>query len=258
MAYNVPMQEDHLDRWITNESESRDGLERRHWLRTLCSWPVELFPGLRGTVVDISPRGCQIQIAGKLSSAPGTALELKTLRPVRPPLQATVRAVLRWSQREGGANWLGCSFVNDRTLEQSWVQALLTKVFQRHPEQKRTNLRIPCHIPASLSSLEGGLTVTVLDLSLGGAMLECGQPLSPGSSVALCLGPWAPLPGLEIPGKVQRIFKSGGVFRFGLRFERRQSGETIVGYLHQAYELARQERVGLHPLPLEKKSGSVD
>lgn len=89
-------------------------------------------------------------------------------------------------------------------------------------------------------------------------MLECGQPLSPGSSVALCLGPWAPLPGLEIPGKVQRIFKSGGVFRFGLRFERRQSGETIVGYLHQAYELARQERVGLHPLPLEKNPGSVD
>lgn len=238
------MAEERLDRWLGNQYDTTEGLERRHWFRAACDWPVEVGnPSLgKATVTDVSPRGLQLQMLFHPGLQRGQELVIKSAKPVHAPLQNQITTRVRWTQREGKFLWLGVAFINDKALEQSWVQALLTKVFQRGSEQKRTNLRICCHIPARIVAETGSIVVTVLDLSLGGALLESGESYQAGSRVELQLGPWAPLPELKIPGTLQRSIKPGGLFHFGMKFDRRQPGETILGYLRQAYQQARLEQ----------------
>lgn len=238
------MGDDRLERWLGNEYASIEGLERRHWFRLTCEWPVELVvsPAIKGSVSDVSPRGLQVQLTQQVSFKPGQQLKARSLRPVHPSLQPEVDCQVRWVQREGKHFWVGLSFVNNKSLEQSWVQSLLTKVFYRGSEQKRTNLRICCHIPATLRVEVGSLPVTILDLSLGGALLEAGETYQAGSRIHLQLGPWAPLPELNIEGVVQRTAKRGELFHFGVKFGRRQHREIVLQYLRQAYQVARLEK----------------
>lgn len=245
-CYAIGMSQSRLALWLANEWEQFDGLEKRRVLRSPCDWPACLRQGDEswiGKARDVSSRGLRMSIPLQASVRRGELVELQTLRPVREPLRDLAEGKICWVRRSKGECLVGVSFANLKEIEHSWLYSLLASVFHKDSDQKRTSLRVSCSMAVHLRGAGGLVPGQLLDLSIGGALLECEQSYSSGSTIEMTLGPWAPLPALKIACKVQRILKPGELFRYGVRFQVGDGNrQALLDYVRLSYAKGRKSK----------------
>jgi len=240
----IRMRDSRLQVWLENEWDTFDGLEKRRVLRSPCDWPVKVQASEEtwtGTALDVSSRGLRLALPLDASLKRGQEIELHSLRPVRSRLANQARAVVRWYRKEKACLLVGVSVAQLKEVEQSWLYALLASVFSKGGEQKRSSLRVHCSLEVNFRSSHGVFSGRLLDLSIGGGLLETEASLTVGGQVEITLGPCAPLPALLLIARLQRVAKSGEFFLYGLRFQVGHSNrQALLGYVRYSYTLGRR------------------
>ena len=109
-------------------------------------------------------------------------------------------------------------------------------------DQRRSGVRVICNTPAKLKHGKEKLEVTMIDVGLGGALVECdGEPLKKGDRVRLEFGPLQDLPRVVVNCEVVTTYKRD-IPRFGLRIDSFFDGGVtdIEQYLTHFFALAEE------------------
>jgi len=167
--------------------EEWDFSDRRGTLRIPCELQARLSDDTEVRIVDIGLRGMRLLINGKVRK--GTNVELL-------PCQGEGGAVhckIEWKKKHPGGFLTGVSFTDDEaTLSRSWLfhemKAIGMEAVQT--EQRRTGVRVICRTPALLKQGSEKREVLLVDLGLGGALIEYeGDSIKKGEKVRLEFGP---------------------------------------------------------------------
>jgi hypothetical protein len=117
-----------------------------------------------------------------------------------------VRAAVAWTQKNGRDTIAGCRFVDSReNMRRSWVRFLLQEIGfdESRIYQRRKHLRVDSAIPARLIENQVGVCDgKVVNLGIGGALVETAEALTKGSSLELEMSLWRILPTLRLPARV--------------------------------------------------------
>jgi hypothetical protein len=176
---------------------------------------TEEFPA---TVVNLTFTGLCLESASSLSEDQEVTLKRDDLGP---PFKATVL----WTKplEEGGhVTGLQCELDEDRLIE-SWLEpALIQAGFEaKYVDEQRQLVRVPGKLSCEMRSLDGDTChpVELLDLSLGGALVEAGRELNSGDSFKLKTVPKENLSPLEAEAMVTSVRATqAGKWLCGLRF----------------------------------------
>jgi hypothetical protein len=190
---------------------------------------TETGEGGVGTVLDISRRGLRMRT--DLLLPKGITVALKPPASLNAGDLAPIMARVMWSSKADQGYLSGLLLPPGIEDEETWLEALLIDLgFDAGSSQRRKFVRAETSLPGRLH-LDGlpVLEVTVLNLSLGGALLKAEQAFEKSSSFQLGLGPHKDLPELELSGTILRHTPAEGEgrhlhsTRFGPLEERRHT-----------------------------------
>ena len=140
-----------------------------------------------------------------------------------PPFNGTVM----WSKKTEGGKFLAgleCELDEDKLVE-SWLEpALVQAGFEAaYVGERRQLVRVPGRVRCELTELGGGATLEglMLDLSVGGALVESGEEIAAGTKVKYKTHPIGKkIPALEGEALVKSTRKrASGEWLLGLSFE---------------------------------------
>lgn len=207
-------------RFFNVARERHDGSERRKSVRLQCHYKVFCSQGLRrfeAVVQDVGLTGLQLTTANRLKR--GQTVEVVPINGGNP-----VPCLIRWIRR-GGSEWVaGLSFeLRPSELVHSWVSQLLTAVGfnEEAVYQRRTAVRAAADLPVALRGPgEEMLAGRLLDLGVGGALVQVTRQVALGDRYTLVLGPHKNLETVRLDGEVVRVDSPdpGDRFNLGLRF----------------------------------------
>lgn len=193
------------------------------------------------TVLDVSRRGFRIRTASPVRK--GMTVALKPPEGVDGEF-APLMAKTIWNRREADGGFTsGLLLPPGSEDEETWLEAfLIDQGFSVGEPQRRRYVRADADLMAVLMlDAQAPLTVRVVNLGLGGALLRSDLSMEKQSSFRLRIGPHADLPELELSGTVlrQNRAESGEGFdhstRFGPLEQRRHAllKEYIVSLLNE-------------------------
>lgn len=186
-----------------------------------------------------------------------TGLSLEVERPLRPEQTVSLArddfghpwmGQVLWCRKQGAKSYrVGVGYPPDQEmLRSSWLQpALKQSGFEvDQPGEKRRLRRISGRVPCRINGLTGDLYTDgeMLDLSLGGALVESDMEFPAQLTIAFETDPLGGLPRLHGLAKIvscQRDVESGK-WRSGLRFTE-SKGEDVVKYMSS---MLTQTRLG--------------
>ena len=156
-----------------------------------------------GIVLDLSRRGLRLRTNLILNK--GTSVAIKApvaLEPYYSPMLAQVM----WSSRKDDDYIYGLLLPPGIEFEESWVAAVMDQLgYQISSFQRRKYVRADSELPGQLLlDAQPPLPVTVLNLSMGGAMVSSEVVIESDTPFRLQLGPHADLPELEVSGVILR------------------------------------------------------
>lgn len=200
-------------------ARGRDGSERRKSVRIQCHYQVYCSHGLRrfeAVVQDVGLTGLQIGSTMRLKR--GQLLDVVPVNGGNP-----VPCQVRWCKSEDREFRAGLSFeLRPSELVHSWVSQLLTAVGfnEEAVYQRRTAIRIATDLPAALKA--GGMEIAgrLLDLGVGGALVQVDQELAMEARYTLVVGPLKGLDTMKLEGEVVRVDSPDAAEKYnvGLRF----------------------------------------
>lgn len=226
-------------RFFSVGRERYDGSERRKSVRIQCHYQVFCSQGLKrfeAIVQDVGLTGLQLTTATRLK-------RLQTLDVVPTNGGNAVPCTIRWCKRENQAYVAGAYFeLRPSELVHSWVSQLLTAVGfnEEAVYQRRTAIRASADLEVTLRGEgEEMLAGRLLDLGVGGALVQVSQEVQMGTRYALVVGPLKNLEAMRLDGEVVRVDcpEPGDRFNLGLRFlattsaQVRQLGNYVVELL---------------------------
>ncbi len=192
--------------------------ERRLHVRRTCRYAVyclEKKKAKEAIVTDVGPRGLRLQTVNKYR--PGQKIEI-VFRGVpggkltRLPFQKLVSVPSRlpckvvWFLRLGDAYEAGLAYeVEGPDLKRTWVNTVLEKESSDNGafDERRKTVRAKAHINAEMRSDEGISAQGLLtNISLGGALFQSKQHMSPGTSVTISVRSHPKLPALRVAGDI--------------------------------------------------------
>lgn len=200
--------------------------DRRSALRIPCdiSCQIKGKAGklIEAKIVDIGLRGLRLEVPGQLRK--GSQIELCSPHPGR---GAVVKCRIEWKTKTADGNLAGVSFQDsEEVLARSWLIEEVKEIGSeaQQTSQRRRGVRVICDLPVRLSRDGETREGVLVDLGLGGALLECGgEPLRDKEVVRLDFGP------VGEHGKVAIIAQVVVVYtretpRYGVRFDTFKEG----------------------------------
>lgn len=157
----------------------------------------------RGTILDVSRRGLRLQTRMPLSRGMTVAIQAPD------KLQeffSAVTAQVMWSSKTEGGYVSGLLLPPGIEFEESWVASVMQQLgYHISSFQRRKFVRADSELPGTLLlDAQPPISVTVLNLSMGGASVATDIVVEQDTAFRLQLGPHADLPELEITGVVLR------------------------------------------------------
>lgn len=136
-----------------------------------------------------------------------------------PPFNATVVWSKPSPRGQGYLIGVECELDEDRLCE-SWLEpALIQAGFQTDfVDTKREFLRVPGRVNCELTMDGGKIEGQMMDLSIGGALVECDSELTTGSVFDFKTRPLGGLPPLLGTAEVVSVRSQGGRWSCGLKF----------------------------------------
>ncbi len=205
--------------------------ERRETMRLLCGVGVLLKVADAmhiSTVVNVTLTGLCLELDAPLK--PQQNVEL-----TRDDFGEPLRAQVIWCKaRRGGKGYrAGLSYSPDQQrLGDSFLKPALRQCgFKAElPGEKRRLIRVPGRVPCELKGLTGESYTDgeMLDLSLGGALVESVVKFNEGLTLAFETAPLGGLPPLQGIAKVASVQQASesGKWRCGLRFTESNSDQV--------------------------------
>lgn len=199
-----------------------DYSERRGKARVKCRIEASLLrgQGLIGIEVrNISIKGMQVLCFGKVKK--GDKVELKGVKQYNQAEIHSLNCQVEWVKKDS-AGWLaGVSFLDSpQEMSKSWLYWELKDQGLRMmgADQKRKNHRVKCLLPSRLTSRTQNLNARVVNLGLGGAMVQTmGEQMSEGETVTLRFGPLEDLPKIAARAQIASVHVEGAPV-YGLQF----------------------------------------
>lgn len=186
--------------------------ERRSLIRLRCRIPVTVASESevhQAVVTDLGVKGLQVKVATRLR--PDDAIQVSHAAAPAEFEHATLRCRVKWSRkrRMDRENLVGVVFEEPpEVVENSWVRYVLNALGldAEHVFQRRSHIRVPASIMADIYSLDRHRLDSgqVVNLGVGGALLQTPERLQEGLDVLVELGPYARLPVLGVRGRVLR------------------------------------------------------
>lgn len=200
--------------------------DRRSALRIPCDIDCQIKDKagklMEGKIVDIGLRGLRLVVPGQLRK--GSQIELCSRTADQ---GAVVKCRIEWKTKAADGNQAGASFQDSEdALAHSWlieeVKAIGSEAQQT--SQRRRGVRVICDLPVRLSHAADKREGVLLDLGLGGALVECaGDPLKVKEDVRLDFGPLAELSKVAIIARVVAVYDRHTP-RYGVRFDTFKDG----------------------------------
>lgn len=162
------------------------------------------------TVLDVSRRGLRVRTSTSVRK--GITIALKPPPELAQGDYAPLMARIMWTSKDGDGCLAGLLLPPGSENEQTWLEAyLVSKGYNIAEPQRRKFVRAESEIAGLLLQDEQpDLEVLVLNLGLGGALLQTDHQLEKNSAFRLDLGPYADLPALEISGTILRHSRNEG------------------------------------------------
>ncbi|GMU57931.1 MAG: hypothetical protein AMXMBFR33_70770 [Candidatus Xenobia bacterium] len=203
-------------KFFSLKRERADGTERRKSVRIQCYYQVVCNQGVRrfeAVVQDVGLTGLCLQSSLRLKR--GQTIEVVPTSGGNP-----VPCQVRWCR--GGV--AGLSFeLRPTELVRSWVSQLLTAVGfnEEAVYQRRTAIRASADLPVALKAADQEMqSGRLLDLGVGGALVQVTAELALGQRRTLVVGPHWNLEVMRLECEVVRVDvpDPGDRFNLGLRF----------------------------------------
>lgn len=157
----------------------------------------------RGLVLDVSRRGLRMRTNVPMSK--GASVAIKGPEGLQAYFGPMMTQVVWLSQGDEGYTY-GLLLPPGTEFEDSWVAAIMEKLgYEISSFQRRKYVRADSELPGRLLlDAQPPLPVTVLNLSMGGAMIGAEVVIGSDTRFRLQLGPHADLPELEVSGIILR------------------------------------------------------
>ena len=157
-------------------------------------------------LLDLSRSGMRLQTESRLTKKTTLALKPPNHPAVKeePPLMAKVV----WSYRDPSGQYIsGLQVPQESCEEPTWLSLLLTELgYSDDGTQRRKYIRAETEILGKFEAEneKEPMAVRVLNLSMGGALIEANQAIEANVQFSLELGPQADLPSLKLQGTILR------------------------------------------------------
>ena len=186
--------------------------DRRAVPRLPCSQTVTFVSdtGTPGTaeLLEVSSRGLRLRLDMALSRGRTLALNAPddTELESYPPIMAHVV----WSSPQGSREHLvGLAVPSELQDETTWLDSILASLgYTEDGSQRRQHIRAQAEIEGWLlledQAEEQAVTVSVLNLGMGGALLRCASTFPKDAQFRLSIGPRDDLPLLHVKGTILR------------------------------------------------------
>lgn len=193
-------------------SENTSTRDTRQSARLECRAEVnfveETGAGGKGFLIDISRHGLQLETERKLSR--GRTIALNAPQDDRLDRTAPFMAKVRWSRKGKAGTYLaGLQLPPGTEDDPHWLEALLHQLgYSDDGSQRRRFIRADSTICGQLTPDDEEsetVTVEVLNLGLGGALLKATESLGQNLQFTLTIGPDGDLPELSLKGTVLRV-----------------------------------------------------
>lgn len=190
-----------------------DGKERRRTLRARCSVEVQVGGGgheFAARVTELGLQGLRLETNAPINPKlkPGVVLTLHARSQSGGPM---VGKLVRVRSRGTGSN-LAVKLDPAKPLSQTWARPVLEEAVRSEPRQKRRYIRVRADwiVEATYEGVEH--EVRVRDLSVGGARLECREPLQVGRTVHLKMA------NMAVQAEVRQVSQIDLNYLIGVRF----------------------------------------
>jgi len=217
-----------LKSFVRSSSQEDVPAERREPVRARCHLHVTLIEGeeaRQATVTDLSVAGMRLRAK---TPPKGKRFSVSHPNPHGEFELDTVRCEVLWSRKRkyGNDYAIGVSFIDDPSiLDRSWVDfAWRTLGLQeKYLFAKRAHIRADASLPVDVSGAHGlrAAEGMVLNLGIGGLLMESRAELDRDERVRLHLGPWHDLPALDVDAMVlaRRDGEHKKSFLYSIRFD---------------------------------------
>jgi c-di-GMP-binding flagellar brake protein YcgR len=185
----------------------------------------------KGYLVDISKTGLQLETEKKLAKGITIALNApddETLDRTSPFM-----AKVRWSRKgKAGTYRAGLELPPGTEEDPHWLESLLHQLgYTEDGSQRRRFIRADSAIEGRLTPQAKGsetIDVKVLNLGMGGAMLQTDSALPRNLQFTLVLGPHEDLPKLSLDGTILRIVEKSQSYLHPSRFATSDEREAEI------------------------------
>lgn len=201
--------------------------ERRRMIRVRCYCHVEVQQAgetVKGVVTDLGVDGLRLKCPIKLEEGARVSIQY----PGAPPGTSAggVQCAVIWSQPHPRyvESVSGLRYEDSKeNLSQSWVRLVLQELGfdESRVYQRRKFIRANASIPARLEAPNRSqLPARVVNLGVGGALLEVNEEFPRDTQVTLDMSLWRILPTLSLPGSIldSRRDPESGLVLSGMRF----------------------------------------
>lgn len=210
--------------------------ERRQLVRLECQFDIDgktdAGKKFKGQIVDMGMKGMKLRTFEQLKS--GEVVHITYPVPIIEVPNATMRCKVLWTQTRARDYVLfaGLQYAEDeKTMARSWAKYVLKQLgfSKERIYQKRKYARAECFVPTKMAYEPGKVVEGRLyNLGVGGALVECPEPLPDGMTVELRVGPYEDLPHFLLPGRVASRRAEARRFLHGIEFLELNASQTRV------------------------------
>lgn len=186
------------------------GKERREMARLRCYYGVTCYDaedrGHGARVTEMSLTGMRLEGATGFKRGAHIYISL----PKAHSKKKSIRCTVVWTQRRPtGTWWVGVVYDDSqKNVRASWARDVLRELGfdEKNIYQRRQHVRFPSALEGEVRDGRGDLLtqVAVLNLGVGGALVRTDRSIPENSMLRLIVGPYGPLPSMELPGMMIR------------------------------------------------------
>lgn len=233
-------------RQIVLGPKTQTGQDGRSRTRVLCRYPVmysnaNMAEPARAYVVDIGVSGMRLEGTGKLKKG-----EFIFVTSAYPGLEHNkLECEVMWCRSRGSDYSAGIRYVDtEENLKGSWVKVILQELGlgDETAFQRRQHVRIATTLRCEVRDLRSGRYLTdgkVLNLSVGGALVQSANTVEDGAQILCLIGPYSNYPTLSISAKNlnTRYDEEEGCYLHSIQFSTlkpkdvKQVGKYVVNLL---------------------------
>lgn len=226
--------------------------EQRKLVRLRCHYDVkyEMNGKKFGAVImDMGMKGLKIRCSEKLKV--GDVLRISTPTTITDAPSDPVDCKVVWTRRPDNnfLTFAGLTYCSSAdVMKRSWIKYFL-KVLGFRTEiffSKRQKVRIDCYVPGKVQSdpAKPFREMKVVNLSIGGALIEFYDEIPLGAPLTLEIGPAKDLQPFTAKAQAIKTAKVGGLYQYGVEFTQISAHEmrNLTAFLKKSLQAVWSEQ----------------